>query len=374
MIMHIWKNINKQEHGHVLILLVLIIFAFSSFAMVPLMNFVRTGIVTAKNTGLHTQEIYAAEAGVRDGIWKIQRVYPGLPVKDGEPPLEYTTSDNINGSSVDTDISWISWETYRIHSLATNLKTGHKITIDSDLCIDPTGGLDLTAFTKDAMTSPGEIRTFPGDKIYGDVRVEHTENITGPGVVYGDITEGPITGWPTEDLLEMYFLRQVDTSSPYSSSTIDVSIPAQRGHLYAAGYSNGNYVITGSAELTGVIFVEGNLTFDQNADIYLNGYTIFVTGNIGFGPQAALNGPGAIIAMGSITFSPNVTPSYIFVMSVHSWVDFLPSGEFVGAVCGHEYIKIKPTGIITWQDPGIGNLNMPGLYNTINTISTWKIH
>jgi hypothetical protein len=372
--MQLMKIINKQEAGQVLILLVLIIFAFSSFAIVPLMNFVSTGINTAKNTGLHTQEIYAAESGVRDAIWKIQRVYPGLPVKDGELPLEYAIDDNVNGSSVNVSIGWIDWETYRIHSLATNINTGHMITIDSDIAIDPTGGLDLTAFTKDAMTSPGEIRTFPGDKIYGDVRVENSDNLTGPGVVYGDVVEGPITGWPTSELLEMYFLRQVDTSNPHSSGTIDVSIPGQSGHLYAEGYSNGNYVITGSEELSGVIFVEGNLTFDQDADISLNGYTVFVTGNIGFGTQAKLAGPGAIIALGDIVFSPNVTPSYIFVMSVYGFVDFLPSGEFVGAVCGAEYIKIKPLGKITWQDPGIGNLNMPGLYNTINHVSTWKIH
>ena len=374
MVMRLMKVINKQEKGQILILSVLAIFTVGSLVMVPLMHFIGNGVVSVKNTGLHTQEIYAAEAGVWDAVWKIQRVYPELPVKDGDLPLEYAASDNINGSSVDVSITWINWETYRIDSLATNLRTGHMITIDSDIAIDPTGGLDLTAFTKDAMTSPGEIRTFPGDKIYGDVRVESSDNLTGPGVVYGDVTEGPITGWPTAELLEMYFLRQVDTSNPYSSGTIDISQPGQSGHLYAEGYSNGNYAITGTGALSGVIFVVGNLYFDQNASINLNGFTIFVTGDISFGTQASLAGPGAIIALGDITFSPNVTPSYIFVMSVYGWVDFLPSGDFVGAVCGSEYIKIKPLGRITWQDPGIGNLNMPGLYNTIHSISTWEIH
>jgi hypothetical protein len=371
--MRLMKAINKQEEGATLLLLVLMIFICSSTVVVPLLSFMNTGVVTTKNTGLHTQEIYAAEAGVRDAIWKIQRVYPGLPVKDGDLPLQYTASDNINGNSVDATITWIDWETYRIYSLATNLNTGHKITIDSDIAIDPTGGLDLTAFTKDAMTSPGIISTSPNDKIYGDVRVLSTSNITGPGVINGEITTGPITGWPTKALLEMYYLRQVDTAHPNSTGLIDVTQPGQNGHVYAQGYSNGNYVITGNAMLTGDIVVEGNLHFNQNSAISLNGYTIYVTGDITFGTQAGLAGPGAVIAVGNVTFSPNVTPSYIFVMSVAGFVDLQPSGDFVGAVCGNTLINLKPHCTITWQDPGIGNLNMPGLYNTIQYIDTWTI-
>jgi hypothetical protein len=367
------KVFNNREQGQALILLVLIIFTCSSLVMVPLLGFVSNGVTTAKNTGLHTQEIYAAEAGVRDAIWKIQRVYPGLPVKDGDPPLQYATSGNINGSSVDATITWINWETYRIHSLAANLNTGHKITIDSDIAIDPTGGLDLTAFTKDAMTSPGIISTSPNDKIVGDVRVYSTANITGQGVIDGTITTGPITGWPTKALLEMYYLRQVDTAHPNSTGIIDVTQPGQSGHVYAQGYSNGNYVITGNSTLEGDIFVEGNLKFNQNTEIYLNGYTVYVTGDITFGTQAALGGPGAVLAVGNVTFSPNVTPSYIFVMSVSGFVDLQPSGDFVGAVCGNTLINLKPHCTITWQDPGIGNLNMPGLYNTISYVDTWTI-
>jgi aspartate 1-decarboxylase len=59
--MRVIKAFNKQEHGQVLILLVLIIFAFASFGIVPLLSFMTTGLVTAKNQGQHVQEIYAAD-------------------------------------------------------------------------------------------------------------------------------------------------------------------------------------------------------------------------------------------------------------------------------------------------------------------------
>ena len=63
--MRLLRAINKQEQGQILILMVLLIFAFAGFGIVPLLNFMTNGVVTAKNEGLHTQEIYAAEAGVR---------------------------------------------------------------------------------------------------------------------------------------------------------------------------------------------------------------------------------------------------------------------------------------------------------------------
>jgi hypothetical protein len=368
------KAINKQEQGQLLILLVLIIFAFSTLVTVPLLNFMSTGIVTTKNDGLHAQEIYAAEAGVRDAIWKIKRVVPGVPKQESDPSLQYAISGNVNGKSVNVTISWIDSETYRVHSLATNLGTGHQSTIDSDIDIDSTGGLDLSAFTKNALTSPGTISTKTSDYINGDVWIENSENFTGGGHVSGNMTVGPITGWPTADLLETYFSHQVDETSPYATGTINIAQSSQCGPLYAQGASGGGYTITGTGQLKGIIYVVGDLYFDQNANINLNGYTIFVTGQVSTHGESSLAGPGAIIALGNISFQPHVSPSYIFVMSVTGQVSFQPQGNFVGAVCGDSLIKLQPNCTLTWQSPGVANLDVPGLYNTVSIIKTWTIH
>lgn len=366
------KAVNNQEQGQVLILLVLIIFAFSSFAILPLLNFMTTGVVATRNQGLSTQEIYAAEAGVYDSIWKIIHVVPGIPKEQSDLPLQYLISGNVNGKSVNATISWIDLGTYRIHSVATNPGTNHQRTIDSDVIIGSAGGVDLSAFTEFAMTSPGTITTKPSDIIDGDVWIGSSENYSGVPPS-GEIIVSPITGWPTESQLEMYFSYCVDQSSPYSNSIIDVSQPDQSGPLYAQGASNGNYTITGTGQLTGAIYVVGNLYFNANAEIQLNGNTIFVTGSISTHPQSLIEGPGGIIALGDISFSPQVTPSFILVMSVSGQVNFQPNGDFVGAVAGNANINLQPGCTLTWESPGIGNLEVPGLYNVITGIETWTI-
>ena len=189
----------------------------------------------------------------------------------------------------------------------------------------------------------------------------------------GDMVNEPVTGWPTVNQLETYYGFLVTMTNPYSDGTIDVSIPSQSGPLYAQGVSNGNYVITGTASLTGNIYIDGNLYLDANADIDLNGKTIFVTGSISNHPQSCVAGPGSVIALGDINFSPHVSPSYIFVMSVSGSVDFAPQGAFIGAICAAVNVNLQPNANVTWQDPGIGNLDLPGLYNHITAIKTWSI-
>jgi hypothetical protein len=387
MLTPILRAMRKRQEGQVLLLL-LIIFAFCSLCVVPILSFMATGVITARDAGLHTQEIYAAEAGVRDAIWKIQRAAPGLPKQQSDPPLSWnmTVEDKPLNPTLNYGVHYdvyyvepigpLDPPIYRVQSVA-NPNTGHPSRIDSDVEIKPTGGLDLSAFTRYALTSPGTISTKTSDTINGDVWIQSSGNYTGAPPT-GSITVAPVTGWPTESLLETYFSYQVDKSSPYSSGTINVSQPGQSGPLYAHGYSNENYTITGTYNLTGVIYVDcgssGRLYFDQNAHINLNGYSIFVTGNIDSSTHSYISGPGAIIGLGNIAFQPNVSPSYIFVMSVSGQVNLQPQGNFVGAVAGDTNVNLQPNCTLTWQDPGVGNLDVPGLYNSISMIKTWKIH
>lgn len=364
------KAIHKQEGGQILILLILVIFAFCGLMMVPLLNFMSSGANIIKDKALHTQEIYAAEAGVRDAIWKIQRVVPGLPKQQSDPALQYVIAGNVNGKQVNVTVAWNSSDTYQICSLATDPNTGHQSTIDSEIKIGSTGGLDLSAFTTNALTSPGTITTKTSDAIYGNVWAP--SGIDNPGVLKsGTLNTSQVTGWPTAQKLDEYFSNQVDKSSPYSSGAINVSQPGQSGPLYA---TNGNCTMTGTGNLTGVIYVVGNLSLDNSASINLCGWTIFITGSFSSSPQSYVSGPGAIIAQGSINFQPNVSPNYIFVMSVSGQVNLQPGGNFVGAVAGDTNVNLQPNCTLIWQNPGVGNLDLPGLYNTVSEIKTWNIH
>jgi hypothetical protein len=366
------KSIYRKEQGQLLILSAFIILVFASISIIPILSFMGTGIVTAKNTGLHTQEIYAAEAGVYDSIWKLMLIVPGVPKSQWDPPLQYSIDGGVNGKSVDITLTKVSSSTYQIHSVATDPNTSHQSTIDSDISIDNAGGVDLSAFSKYALTSGGTITGKGSDIINGDVWIPSSANYTAPPPS-GELINTPIVGWPTASQLETYFSYLVDTSNPYANSTIDVSNVNQSGPLYAQGTSNGNYTITGTGNLTGTIYIAGNLDFNNKAHISLDGNTVFVTGNISSSPQAYIAGPGAIIAIGNIVFSPQVAPSYIFVMSVSGSTQFQPQGDFIGAVCGNTNINLQPNCTLTWQSPGVGNLDLPGLYNHVQQIMTWTI-
>jgi hypothetical protein len=370
--MRLLRLIHHEEQGQLLILSVFIILVFAGLSIIPLLNFMGTGVNTAKNTGLHTQEIYAAEAGVYDSMWKLMVIVPGVPKSQWDSPLQYSIDDGVNGKTVGVTLTKVNSATYRIQSVATDPNTYHQSTIDSDISIDNTGGVDLSEFSKYAMTSNGTITGKISDLIYGDVWIPSSANYTAPPPS-GELINTPIVGWPTASELETYFSYLVDTSNPYSNSVINVSNPNQSGPLYAQGASNGDYTITGTGNLTGTIYIAGNLDFDNKAHVGLDGNTIFVTGNISSSPQAYLAGPGAIIAIGSIVFSPQVAPSYIFVMSISGSTQFQPQGDFIGAVCGNTNINLQPNCTLTWQSPGVGNIDLPGLYNHIQQIKTWSI-
>lgn len=373
--MRLLKILSKPKKGQVLIMMVLIIFGVSSLVMIPLLNFMSTGVITNKKEGQNTQEVYAAEAGVRDAIWKIQRVVPGLPKTQSDLALIYAISGGVNGKTVNVTISWIDSVTYRVHSVAANPSTGHIGSIDSDIQIGNTGGIDLSAFTKFALTSPGTITTKNNDVINGDVWVPSLNSYSGVAPS-GTINVAPVIGWPTALQLETYFSSQVDMTAPYSANTINISQSVQSGPLYVftAGSPTKTYTITGTGQLNGSLYVIGNVSFDQNTNISLNGFTIFATGSVSTGTQSNVSGPGAIIAVGNISFQPHVTPTYIFVMSVGGAITLQPNGNFVGALAGDTTITLQPNCSVTWTAPGVGNLDMPGLFNVVQEIKTWTIH
>lgn len=369
--MRIPEQMRRDEQGYTLISLALIILALAGLCVIPVMSFMNTGLITARNKAMYTQEIYAAEAGVYDSIWKIIMIDPGVPKGIFDPPLEYAIAGGVNEKQVNVTVSRHNSFNFNVESVATDPGTDHESTVETDVAIIGVSGLDLSEFAKFAVTSNGTIGAdFYNVKISGDIWIPDVNNYSGK-LPDGEIIESPIIGWPTEEMLELYYSFLVNMDNPYSDSIIDIADPMLRGPLYAQGA--GNYVITGAGTLTGAIYLDGNLYLDQYADISLDGNTIFVTGSFQTHPMSYISGPGALVVLGDVVFSPQIAPSYLLVMSVNGNVDFQPSGDFVGAVGGNVDITMKPSSSITWQDPGVGNLDLPGIYNHIHAIESWSI-
>ena len=68
------KRLVRDEKGAALVM-VLILLLISGLIIGPLLSYMGTGLITGKVYETRTDELYAADAGVEDAIWKIQ--HPG---------------------------------------------------------------------------------------------------------------------------------------------------------------------------------------------------------------------------------------------------------------------------------------------------------
>ena len=136
-----FRSLQQVERGQMLIPSALIIFVFVCLCIPPIFSFMNTGIITAKNTGLHTQEIYAAEAGVYDSIWKIIMIDTGVPKGIFDPPLQYSIEGGVNDKQVNVTVSRHNSLNFHINSIATDPDTGHVSIVDADVAIIGVSGL-----------------------------------------------------------------------------------------------------------------------------------------------------------------------------------------------------------------------------------------
>jgi hypothetical protein len=127
------KRIIRDEKGHGLDL-VLTLLGVGGLVLAPTLGLMSTGLLAGQTYEQRTDELYAADAGVEDAVWKIenqvdeiQYLYCGdgnhswsYP-EPGDPPFQ------VNGKNVDVTITWVDNSTYRIESVATSNGTGTQV-------------------------------------------------------------------------------------------------------------------------------------------------------------------------------------------------------------------------------------------------------
>jgi hypothetical protein len=90
--------------------------------------------------------------------------------------------------------------------------------------------------------------------------------------------------------------------------------------------------------LDGSVYVTRNLEFQQSGKkeytVDLNGQTLFAEGSIFFSSKrVSICGPGCIIAIGDLDFSPNIASredDFVLLMSITGELSVDPSGQFTG--------------------------------------------
>jgi len=406
----VMKNLVRDEKGAALIL-ALIVLLIGGLISAALLNHMGSGILAGEVHERRTAELYAADAGVEDAIWKIQNSDGYLPCSPGSEPRNYTITD-INGRTVQVTIEFADWSTYKITSIATTDGdgSGGVAAIDSNTAVESyvsTTYMDFSSLLDNALVSDTSITIKNGVHVTGNVTSGGTVNDkTKPGDINGVITEGVDLDWPTAEDLIAFYLKQVSSGVHYYSDTIvDLNGVSQGlGPLYVEGTLdikssdqhekvtltlNDTLYITGDTQIYGPTSDEpSKLTID------LNGQTIFVASSTN-GAHNALSiekcniiGSGCIIAVGDIYFAPkgNVggEDEFVLVMSVEGTTNLQPSGIFYGCIAGNLAVDVASgndafivnSGLAAEQDlnfPGVGDdPNELPLVDSVN-IESWEI-
>lgn len=369
------KNLARDEKGAALII-ALILLLIGGLISAALLNHMGSGILASQVHERRTAELYAADAGVEDAIWKIQ--HGETPICPGDPYWSYNITD-VNGKELQVSIEYLPDEgTYEITSMAiTDGDGGGVASIDSATTVEAHVSvlyLDFSSLLDNAIVSYDTIDIQPNNLVDGDVWLPDEDDleIHDPSAITGEVKdedEVELT-WPTVEQLSPYYWKDVEhleTEAYPDGYVIDITgtsedAPYVIGPLLAAG----DLTINGDGwiELDGTVYLKGTLFTNPTPEIHiaLEGHTIFGEGDIKLNPGVWLHGSGCIIAVGDIVFQPNLDTegeNFVLVMSLEGEVQFNPGTDFTGCVAGNVDVQLQPGNTINWVSPEGKGLNFP---------------
>lgn len=358
---------------------VVILLLVGGLAVSSLLSYMGTGLVTGRVYETRSVELYAADAGVEDAVWKIQ--HPGeagyLPCSPGSPPRLYNITD-VNGKGVQVTIQSVyavenMTFIYRVLSTASGSGSGTEIEAYVD-GVNKYG--DYAGLLNQIVTTQGEIEA--AKKVY----LDPPSGPNGPVENY----EGP---WPTSEELKDFYWQDVEDQTPYSSGTIDINgLNTTKGPLYRDGTMDikNSSNTPATLKLTGTLYITGDTligTTGKDFTLDLNGNTIFVASNttgsqkaLWIGDRVTLLGSGVVVAVGDIYFAPKAqaTTEPVFVLSVAGETLLQPNGNIYGAIAGSVEVDLQPGTSLTYPTGGFGDLNfLAGIQRLAYSIASWEV-
>jgi len=363
------KRLIRDEKGQTLIL-TLILLIVGGLIAASLLAYMGTGLIAGEVYERRMAELYAADAGVEDAIWKIQNSVPYLY------PYEYPEPLIVNDKSVDVVIARENIgvgcnDTFRYQILSTATSDdGTNTTIEAYLSVSY---LDFSALLDNAIVSQDTITIQPGTNVSGDVWLpdkDDPDKFINKGNITGEVKDEDdmIITWPTYEQLSSYYMGLVEDADDPGPS-IDI----KDTEIIGPCYREGSLAVDNTGEpatlvLEGTVYVTGDLEFKQpgathNYTVNLNGQTIFAEGSISLASTSiSILGSGCIIAVGDINFQPNIVgeaDDFVLVMSITGEVNFQPSGDFTGCVAGNVHVQLQPGCTIDWTSPAGKGLDVP---------------
>jgi hypothetical protein len=406
------KKMLRDEKGAALVL-ALILLLVGGLISAALLSHMGAGLLAGEVYGRRTVELYAADAGVEDAVWKIQHKVPEVEnlTQCSDNWTYYITNANggvaeVNDKHVEVTITVMTIVDdlpldYRIESRAVG--DGSETKIDAYVA----GSITYCSILDHLVTvrrnlSEAEVELLEKDlaklnipcpevcdecdkcakayDYYSDAYESIPQACKGCIAVYNF----PEAAWPTASTLSARYLNDVKDAEKWTSTIIDlkkgdVALPALYvdGTLKIRNLSNKNVrslTLNGTLYITGdtEIGMDGGGTNKPNFTLDLNGNTIFVASNsmgggheaLGIGPWCTINGPGAIIAVGDIYFQPNqiigTDQEPAFVLSVSGENRVQSGAAFVGAIAADLDVRLQSGGAnVAYPGCGFGSINFP---------------
>jgi Tfp pilus assembly protein PilX len=375
--MKIMKRLVRDEKGQALIAAVILLLV-GGLIVASLLSYMGTGLLAGRVYERRTAELYAADAGVEDAVWKIQNQTAEVKgLTQCYQSTNYTITD-VNGKSVAVNITTMKFVNnvtfdYLVESIATGDGSGTKI---EAYITGTTVYGNYSGITNNVITSQGEFNLKPGDNITPSAG----EN--GPVANY-------TAAWPTAEELCAWYFDDVEGEESYDSDIMILNGDTELEPFYRNGeleIKSGTAGIT--VTLTGTVYITGDTligTTGKDFTLDLNGYTIFVASNssapkkaLWVGTKCKIIGPGAIIAIGDVYFEPNIPVGMtdpVFIMSVVGKSTIQPGGNFYGSIAGSVEVNLQPNTSLNYPGTGFGAINFPGCTagRYIYGIASWEV-
>jgi hypothetical protein len=379
---NIVKRVIREESGAAMVLAVILLLV-GGLITASLLSFMGTGLVVGPAYEGRVAELYGADAGVEDAVWRIQQQGPEIEelyCGAGNHTWTYPEDDEpamiINGKSVEVTIAYVDPFTYKVVSTATGDDSGTKVTA----YVTGASG-NYSAVTDHILISQHEIDW--GNKVVLNYTGDH-----GPYPYYPYV-------WPTQGELSGWYWLDVRNETAYDRDTIDLGGDSMKlGPLYRNGgltIKNSDNDNVAVLTLDGTLYITGDTSIgygtSQNFEmtLQLNGNTIFVGSSTSkyalyIGANCNIKGPGVLVAFGGIYFKPKaqVTTDPVFILSLSGATLLQPSGSFYGAIGGGLEVDVQtgknPT--VIYPEAGFGDINFPGCTESkpiYYSIASWQV-
>jgi Flp pilus assembly pilin Flp len=394
------KRLVRDEKGAAFVV-ALILLLIGGLVSAALLGYMGSGLLVGEVYETRTAELYAADAGVEDAMWKIEhRDESGLPdcgnAWDYTYPGLYDPPFEVNGKSVVVTIHHVGAGIFKITSSAVTIDGGDTAAIDSATTVEAyvsASFMDFSGILDNVITTINQIGPPSEDKKNIHIMAEGHE----------PVENYPEDQWPSASQLISFYQQQVENVAPYGSNEIiltgDWSSPGPIYNDMEEPMTITSSVAGASLTMNDIAYITGDILLGQTGSymkLNLNGNTLFVqsdtTGGgyaLRLGGNCEVEGPGVIVAIGDIELAPSYSigseDGPVFVMSVlgstilHPGADY---GEFYGSIAGNvtvvvqagKEVKIKYPELEGWYE----GLNFPlgdiQFQDLICNIDSWEVN